>query len=989
MLTSSSSATTTTNLLPSSTINNIKDNNNNNTTTFEESLENKKIMDENKKLKISSYLENNNILKLLKIEENENTTIIILKEQMIEFYLFDLFTLNLTKINNLKIDNIVKDGLLFNNELFILTNKEILCYDLQFNLFKIIKLNVKKNNLPINIKFFNNYFFIFYLENEIHKISKDYNDENTLQNKDYIIYLYKGVYFQSILFNNNYLYLNINQQIYYLNLNNLLQNNLFKLNKLTNLENIYFLFNYLDHYIFTINENNELFIFNENKKIKEIKLNNLILDIQINSLNGNVYLLDELNNFYLLDLQNELKINLILKLKFNFENFYFLNENYFLFLNNKNQNVTILNLEENKYNNLLNNISSIKDILNINNNYISINDKKLQFFTKSIYCNHYPLIDISYNGINGLFNILNKYIILSFTNQTKILFIDNNNTIEEIKNFNEDLNNNSTIYSNLLNNNYILQILNNFIKIYNLDLNEILNLNFKNSIATHFNDSIYTCYKNKLSIFRFNLNKLNLEFNLTLNSDISSIFVNLNYYIFTNYESYLFIYKNLNNELFLKINLNELFINENSTNIVESIYLENNTLYIGTRDGYLYILNLNNLNYIKYKLGELPIKLFYNLENNNLLIITNYSYLLNLNNNNILFLNLNENILYITKLFENEFIYITNEGNINCLKMEENHLTFHLFKEFTNIEEDINNRITINEHLGYLCKDYSIELFNPMLSINSSDSKNLFYLNPLTHEIKELDDINTSELKCLFKLNNNNFKFKNIYIWNNNYLIITVEHLDINYPSLENNNNNITSTIYIFNILNNYKLITYFENIPNKIYNITSFKNNYLLITYGNRMGLFKLENKEENKYKLKLIDQISTRYFIHSISINSNNKIVITDRYDGLIFYELIENEKLNYLEYYYHPIFSNNINGNNINDIKYSIPTSAICKWINNQYIITCDRKYFNIQLWKVKDKFIYLEDNLILNELPIKILDNDQIVTINGSIYQLHFN
>lgn len=632
-------------------------------------------------------------------------------------------------------------------------------------------------------------------------------------------------------------------------------------------------------------------------------------------------------------------------------------------------NVYYLPLENGESNNpikLLSTISHVVDFEKRDDEYILALPNSLTSVKKGISCRTSSLTDESYEGLDKLFTINNgsdKYIILSFFNQSKVLKVQED-SIEDYSTQHAFNLNDSTLYASTIFDCFILQITPKETRIMNHEMTHLLcTVTSSKSLATSYNNMIYQSFENKVTGYIVSEDgKIDEKFTLAVDNDISCIYAYRDgELIVATYSGLVYSISSSHVVITNTLDINEYCID---TNITESILMVNDMLLIGLRDGNLLCFDATHLTR-KYKLGNYPVQLHKSYDNNSLIATSNLSYFITLSPHefNVSNLIINEQILSMQNFnlgFESSLLCLTGDNKIKIIIVEPESFQ----PSVTEIAPgDYQRVVAIEENLLLIvssnyCKLQIMNEANEMMTIHHFHSEQIF-------SVMQWHSTNEEDL---------NKKIKYILV-GTKYIHRKVNPIIMNTDSTRSSLGNI-HLLKMTTSNNKYACSHVFSmELPNMVYCLSQLNSQYFVAGYGDRLGLFEVSSDG-----FKLIDQANVRNFVNSISV-VNSLIAITDRYDGLLFFTIQEGKLL----YLYnltsqlHPL------------------NCATCQFINPNTIATIDRNH-ELIIWQIRYPVATMSQNpntiSVLEKqryqtkelaLKIKALPNNKLfyVTITGSV------
>ena len=806
------------------------------------------------------------------------------------------------------------------------------------------------------------------LQNKIVSISDDVLD--SIDNyKGYnimgsTIFYYKNINFDNCsniieyfnIANNNHNDIDFNNydNPYYIDnsLNSNLRERFFNINDIFNT-------NELNNYAPYFNKN----LFNYNNKLNEKNINNTLLDIKTDASDMKIF--NNNDEIERLGLNN---MNLSNRFKFDFDPIkniiIFFNQ---LYLDISDLNITTLNTDINKDNNLYN-----KNLID--------NNKK--YFTEitSIY-KHFKL-DISsviIKPIHGIFfdkKTIELYgtILDSSNNQNRIM----SNILYSLYNNLNPVSNEASynIIDNELNNRIFLSIKDN-INSNNSNLIGLTEGNFNNNITVR-DDFIYFSQFNENNYINYQVNNNDLSLNYVLQNDISysnnrfliDNSINKNDYNCLPSSGVDNLLNDLSNELQIdyyienEISENNIVIRNISNNyLIKPIYLNNSE-----DSSYGTIINADNT---------------YNIVLNNLHSHSSIIDLDNFINRNTIGTNINfynpNNLKYIIKdlSYNNNFNLIdlneeefSKDIGINDIKKTKN-----IMYERTLLYDflDLHSKITIliykskyiNDVYNFL-NSYSIEKINSnnLYNKNQYSIKDLHYfynniaLNISNNETTFTYDFNINTFNNLFILFNNDYKIllEQYNKINNNYNFILDLSFSINYGLFNNSINNIYQSYIVDELSKNI------INIDINLNNVLSYTNSY----YGT--------NVNSKNYRYNDISYGGITDF--SYAIQALNRFYELENYSNLIYDELIDTS-------------NSKITLNQRDNLKSNIDISK------NYQDLYFEYDYSNFVI-KLKDNYEKLRGNLIQyidkyydlnNDISLTLYSNNNTTDISNNIFDIN--
>ncbi|EFC44233.1 predicted protein [Naegleria gruberi] len=610
---------------------------------------------------------------------------------------------------------------------------------------------------------------------------------------------------------------------------------------------------------------------------------------------------------------------------------------------------------------LLPNISYVIDFDKKGDDFIIATPKRLCSVKKGMSCRVTSLTDESYDGIDNVFTPTTDFIILSFVNQSKVLRISED-SIDECNN-NVFESSQATFYCNQILNSFILQVTATEMRLMDLQLSTLLSsIKINSTVITSKANNIYVSYENKITKFEVSQEgQITESFSITLDRDISSMrATDGNHLIASTYSG--IIYFISGNTISKTIDINSQQI---ETNIVESIFYTGSLLLLGLRDGHLLVYDIDQL-IKKFKLGDVPVQLRETFDDIIIAVSNNCYYIsvdssMNLNISNLL---VNDHILSVQNFnvtgYENSLLCLSSDSKIKVISIETTNFQPMIKEIYSN--EDC-QRVHVNEEdnsIIYVCNNYS-----SLRYIDDSKETLTLYTFPPSEKIYSITS----------------FKVKNDDSHDSNFVIVGTK-----YTRHHNNiimNKDPTSLSHgLLHVLKLGKVSDSYKcehvgscELPYMVYSIKQYNSQYLLVGYGERLGLFYFDQKE-----MKLVDQASVRHFVNSIDI-CDNLICITDRFDGLLFY-IIQEGKFYYLS--------------NVS-LRLDALNSSTCRFINSKRLATIDRSH-QLIIWRINNIntsthtiSLSKEKSFDTKELALKVIpiSNHQLfyITLNGSINYLN--
>jgi hypothetical protein len=880
------------------------------------------------------------------------------------YYIFQKY--NYFNISNVKIINVTSNYNIRNS---------------YYNNFNYHNFNSNNNIVTINPNFRNilyNLNFIVYLDNYISNINTYYSNTITftiIENK-----------IPNILNNKSNIYITLEKEIIYYNLNNyyieypFYDKLIYTCNIICNITN-----NYLHNFYNYFNINTSNLIINSDFRNINYTINIISTDIYFKNSNINL-------NFNIIELP---------------------------ILNFKNNNIISITLSNNSYkfyysnlfqkNELLENCNFIFDLKNTNLNHnfkINSYNYNYNYFYNSN--NEYLIIYPEYR--NSIYNITFEVYLNNFDknyHKHDITFIITENKIPNIININ-----NSNIYNNLSNQQIIINLNQYFIYEYLYKLQYYYNINFTfnhtqlnycnlNLDFYIFNSNLYinTDYRNityNIQIFSFENNKYT---NNIINSNLIFKITELPPFILTHKT---LIFSNLSNQE-ININLNNYIINYTNCNLNNIIYTPNFRNLKVTSN---YNLFFNNYNYytesIKIIYNEISsFTLINNISNIFITNLSNINKIINLNNyinNNTL------NNINISNINNNNFDKYSYSNNYLILKPLYRGYTYDLdfyiyINNYKNQSKNIKFTITelnINIQLNTYSNIY-INIYDSFILCN--------LLNYYNYDFKE-------QLIFTYNIipNNNNINY-NINIQNNSNLIINY-HYNYNYTIIiisydkifnkYNSNLNFIVNEYIDNSI--FKTITVIDDTYKFNLNIID---NYIYNNY-NQIRFYKTWNGTPNEQDKQL--KVDNLYFYNVNWYQCNieikdigmfikdkhreyNYVCIGDFYSYTKNHDHYTDINLEINENYYiynnHNIFHTGLNKHNENDDNGNIIMNGY-EFNNNieLFLIINNYKLYNINSNIIPGYYI-IKSNFYNSQSNFNYFKQDNILNIKLNIEKTIIN
>lgn len=468
----------------------------------------------------------------------------------------------------------------------------------------------------------------------------------------------------------------------------------------------------------------------------------------------------------------------------------------------------------------------------------------------------------NYKGLNGIWTVkkvpenhndsktsLTHMIILSFIGETHFLGIIDY-SIEEISKNTNFIVDKTTIDFKCIDKNKYLQITENEVRIVEfqddyqgeIKKQQKFNENITVSYISDFN--FVLCFgKDKLIIYNFNFEE---EKTIKNGTDVSSLCIYENIIAIGTYDNLVYLNDLKKDQNISKIQLDKFDqIISISHSILMTKYHNNYYIFIGTRDGMLIIINLNNNQKIERRLGNHPLKLIERKSFGQIFAISDQTWMIQWNKFKESF-----ETTYLN-LKRSNFVYpFSFEGDENSVVSIIND-EIHLSSLNTSIETFV-KEIPITGH-----RVLAREKENDLLILNE---KKMYVYH-----------IDTSKLTDLYQ-----FKSKPISIIQyKDYIVVGTFDGELLVFSII-----IELSKYTIKVVSEYELYGI-------IYCLSIF-NELIVCSASERLCIFGFKDK-----KLDLLTHNVCVYFIYGISC-SKNKICISDKYDSSIFYYFDEKKNI-----------------------------------------------------------------------------------------------
>ncbi|KAG2387670.1 hypothetical protein C9374_001264 [Naegleria lovaniensis] len=629
-----------------------------------------------------------------------------------------------------------------------------------------------------------------------------------------------------------------------------------------------------------------------------------------------------------------------------------------------------LNSESNNPIKLLSNISRVVDFEKRDDEYILASPTALTSVKKGISCRTSSLTDESYEGLDKLFTIndgSDKYIILSFFNQSKVLRVQED-SIEDYSTQQAFNLNDSTLYASEILDRFILQVTPKETRIMNHEMTQLLGtVTSSKSLATSYNNMIYQSFENKVTGYLVSEDgNINEKFSIAVDNDISSIYAYRDgELIVSTYSGLVYSLSSTHAIITNTLDINEYCID---TNITESILMVKDMLFIGLRDGNILCFDSSRL-IRKYKLGNYPVQLHKSYHDDSLIATSNLSYFITLapHEFNISNLIIHEQILSMQNFnlgFESSLLCLTGDNKIKIIIIEPEsfqpsvtEIAVGDYQRVVALEENL--LLVVSSNYGKL---QIMNEANDLMTIHHFQSEQIYSVMPW-HSANE-EDINK--------------KIK--------YIVVGSKHIQRKVNPIVMNTDPTRSSLGNIHLLkmatsNNKYTCSHVASmeLPYMVYCLSQLNSQYFVAGYGDRLGLFEVASDGV----MKLIDQANVRNFVNSVSV-SNGLIAITDRYDGLLFFTVQEGKLL-----YLYNLTS-----------QLQPLNCATCQFINPNTIASMDRNH-QLIIWQIKYPATSISQNpntisvvekqrYQTKELALKIraLPNNKLfyVTVTGSVCSL---